>query len=103
MLWLVIRNMHRWERKTAENQAAATTVDPVCGMTVESRDAAGHTEFAGREYYFCSKPCLTKFEASPEAYAGHVPKDEKPKKGVRDSNSGRAAAYTCPMHPDVRQ
>ena len=95
--------MHRPERNTARNQAATTTVDPVCGMLVESRDAAGHTEFAGREYYFCSKSCLTKFEASPEAYAGHVRKDEKSKKGVRDSKPRHAGAYTCPMHPDVRQ
>lgn len=42
--------------------------DPVCGMDV----AAGHgysEVFGGREYRFCSRKCLDKFDASPQAFA----------------------------------
>ncbi len=43
--------------------------DPVCGMTVDERRAAGSAVHAGVTYYFCSADCLRKFEANPAAYA----------------------------------
>ena len=47
----------------------AKQTDPVCGMQVEERDAAGQAEHEGRTYYFCSSACQRKFEESPESYA----------------------------------
>ncbi len=41
--------------------------DPVCGMTVVTRDAKS-TVFDGTVYYFCSPDCREKFEASPASY-----------------------------------
>jgi YHS domain-containing protein len=41
--------------------------DPVCGMTVSSKDGV-HSEFHGEEYYFCSTQCQEKFEKAPEEY-----------------------------------
>ena len=49
---------------------SSTTVvkDPVCGMEVETANAAGHTEHAGQTYYFCCSKCKEKFENNPAQY-----------------------------------
>ncbi len=42
--------------------------DPVCGMDVEQ--GRGYSEvFSGREYRFCSRKCLDKFDAEPQRFA----------------------------------
>jgi len=67
--------------------------DPVCGMTVTA-DKPHHLEHAGQHYRFCSRHCLDKFQANPDAYL---------KKDVAASAVPAAASYTCPMHPEIRQ
>ena len=47
--------------------------DPVCGMQVDERTAAGSSAFEGKNYYFCSTGCKTKFAASPSRYTGAPP------------------------------
>ena len=42
--------------------------DPVCKMQVDQENAAGHTNYNGKDYYFCSKSCEEKFEHDPEQY-----------------------------------
>ena len=42
--------------------------DPVCGMDVKERSAAGESSFEGETYYFCSKDCKLKFDENPELY-----------------------------------
>ena len=42
-------------------------VDPVCGMTVATKDAKS-TVYDGAVYYFCSPDCRDKFEASPASH-----------------------------------
>jgi len=42
--------------------------DPVCGMSVDEKSAAGKHAHEGTVYYFCSADCLGKFKASPAAY-----------------------------------
>ncbi|MGE3537350.1 MAG: heavy metal translocating P-type ATPase [Candidatus Tectimicrobiota bacterium] len=75
-----------------------TMQDPVCGMTVEPRQAAGTEVYNETTYVFCSTYCLERFRADPAQYVtpGHVPAPH---------GRGHAArmAYTCPMHPEVRQ
>lgn len=44
--------------------------DPVCGMQVDERSAAGQAQHDGRTYYFCSAACEQKFKQNPSAYAG---------------------------------
>jgi YHS domain-containing protein len=44
--------------------------DPVCGMQVDEKTAPAKSEYKGRTYYFCMQACKTKFEQSPEKYAG---------------------------------
>lgn len=44
--------------------------DPVCGMTVDPKNAAAAAVRGGSTYYFCSISCRDKFEQAPEKYAG---------------------------------
>ncbi len=44
-------------------------IDPVCGMQVEEKSAAGSAVHSGTTYYFCSPRCQHAFEANPAKYA----------------------------------
>ncbi|HVT60691.1 MAG TPA: YHS domain-containing protein [Thermoanaerobaculia bacterium] len=47
--------------------AVGSAIDPVCHMPVIADQ--GYTKMhQGRQYRFCSRACLDKFEASPERY-----------------------------------
>jgi Cu+-exporting ATPase len=71
--------------------ADAQEVDPVCGMTVDPRSAAGSHQHGGKTYYFCSKHCLHAFKADPEKYL----------KPAAPEPPSAGAQYTCPMHPEI--
>jgi Cu+-exporting ATPase len=43
--------------------------DPVCGMQVHEKKAAGSATHGGRTYYFCSAGCKATFEKAPDKYA----------------------------------
>ena len=43
--------------------------DPVCNMQVDEKKAAGKSSYQGRDYYFCSAACKTKFDKNPGQYA----------------------------------
>lgn len=40
-------------------------IDPVCKMEISEDDAAGHTEYDSKDYYFCSRTCEEKFTHTP--------------------------------------
>jgi Cu+-exporting ATPase len=42
--------------------------DPVCGMTVNPKTAAGKYQYNGQSYFFCSHHCLTKFKEDPDKF-----------------------------------
>lgn len=42
--------------------------DPVCGMTIDEKTAAGQSEYAGQTYYFCAPVCKQKFDQDPTRY-----------------------------------
>lgn len=42
--------------------------DPVCGMTVDEKTAAGTSTSQGTTWYFCSPTCLRQFEANPARF-----------------------------------
>jgi Cu+-exporting ATPase len=68
--------------------------DPVCGMTVDPASAAGHIDYQGRTYYFCSQHCVHAFMADPEKFLA----------GTKAAMPAAAdAQYTCPMHPEIVQ
>lgn len=60
--------------------------DPVCGMEIEPRAAAGSSIYSGATFYFCSPDCKKKFEAAPEDYA---------------SAKGNSDAAACCHHEEV--
>ena len=43
--------------------------DPVCGMQIDEKKAAGKSEYKGRIYYFCSPGCKASFDKEPQKYA----------------------------------
>ena len=72
-------------------------IDPVCGMTVDPARAAGHVDYKGTTYHFCSQHCVHAFQADPQSFL--TKKTEKP--AARSADIG--AQYTCPMHPEIVQ
>jgi Cu+-exporting ATPase len=74
--------------------------DPVCGMVVDPQTARTR-EHAGRHYFFCSDRCVEAFGRNPEHYVGSMSKHAHEVSGPELAR--REAAYTCPMHPEVRQ
>lgn len=44
--------------------------DPVCGMSVDPKNAAAAAVYGGHTHYFCSTSCRDAFEQAPEKYAG---------------------------------
>ncbi len=44
--------------------------DPVCGMTIDEKTAAGQSVYQGQTYCFCSKGCKKSFDADPAKYVG---------------------------------
>lgn len=67
--------------------ATTTTTDPVCGMSVAPSTAAGHSDWRGERYYFCSAACKATFDADPAKYGG-----ESAGTAPAESGDGRAAA-----------
>ena len=73
----------------------AEVLDPVCGMTITPGDAAGHVDYKGQTYYFCSATCQERFQVDPETFLR--PRSETA------ATQPVGTTYTCPMHPEVRQ
>lgn len=44
------------------------TKDPVCGMEVSEKAAAGKSDYKGKTYYFCALGCKKEFDKNPEKY-----------------------------------
>src|ERR1700674_1259633 len=100
--------------------------DPICGMDVDPANARYQTQHNGKEYFFCSAGCLTKFQASPEKILSSPPKpmgsglvslggpalvmpamgksaapDAKSASGpAKDTRAHVGPTYVCPMCPE---
>jgi P-type Cu+ transporter len=102
------------------NPAAALERDPVCGMKVNPATAKHVHEHVGKKIYFCCAPCVEKFKADPNKYinapliAPAAPKASglvmlgalkpaAPLAAPTHSEKSQAAAYVCPMCPEVRE
>lgn len=46
--------------------------DPVCGMQIDERKAAGTSVYHAQTYYFCSSGCKAAFDKEPEKYAEYA-------------------------------
>ena len=92
--------------KPAQPSAAGTTansasesfdaIDPVCGMTVDTRTAKHRVEHKGQTQYFCAAGCAAKFQANPGKYLS-------PRAETAQENVPEGTMFTCPMHPQIRQ
>jgi hypothetical protein len=52
-------------------RAATNAVDPVCGMTVVTSEAAARRRHNGQDHYFCCEGCATAFDQEPARYISH--------------------------------
>jgi P-type Cu+ transporter len=77
-----------------DKAAAATAIDPVCGMRLDPATAKHRFSYRGQDYFFCSDRCRARFEAEPEKFL--QPKQVEPAEPA-------GTIYTCPMHPQIRQ
>ena len=94
----------KFEDATDGGGAGAASVDPVCGMTVNSQSAAGSYEYDGQTYYFCSSHCLSKFREDPQRYVKESAKRNATNLvAIEPKMKPSEAGYTCPMHPEVKQ
>ena len=75
---------------------AALVTDPVCGMKVDPATSKHRLEHGGTTFHFCSAGCRAKFEADPDKYL-------RPETAAAPTAAQKAAVYTCPMHPEIRQ
>jgi Cu+-exporting ATPase len=69
-----------------------TSLDPVCGMTIDPDTADFRAVCAGVTVHFCSEHCRTTFLAHPERYSPRAAPASAP-----------GGLYTCPMHPQIRR
>ena len=71
MAWRFLRTggpeMLRAMGRPSEEQAKST-LDPVCGMTVDPATATEKVDYAGSTYYFCSAGCKETFVKDPAKY-----------------------------------
>lgn len=72
-----------------------SVIDPVCGMTVEPKNAKGQSVHGGNSYFFCSAKCKVKFDENPKKYLN--------KEKSHEATSSKDIEYTCPMHPEIIQ
>ena len=79
--------------------------DPVCGMNV-SETSKFSTTNDKKEYYFCSKNCLDKFERNPSQYLNEEKNHEHLEHNhLEEPHTHKIikqnTKYTCPMHPEI--
>jgi Cu+-exporting ATPase len=93
--------------------------DPICGMTVEPKNAAGTHEYDGRTYYFCSQRCLARFKEDPDKVLRHqesqrlahvhgAAPDARGREEAHPPHTPKTiqaadAVFVCPMDPEVRE
>jgi Cu+-exporting ATPase len=110
------------------NQPSTLERDPVCGMNVNPATAKHVYGHQGKDYYFCSAPCVEKFKAAPAKYLSQTgpvrpsglvmlaatpaaPSSDhhrdhlqtKPAHPAPSRTAAAGVAYVCPMCPEVRE
>ena len=86
---------------TAETPSLeAQEIDPVCGMRVDPKSAAGSAVHKGHTYYFCAPQCLQKFKADPDRYLALPHPSALTPHSLPLSPSG-IVEYVCPMDPEI--
>jgi Cu+-exporting ATPase len=88
--------------------ARETTIDPICGMTVDPEKSPYKADYRNHTYYFCSPSCLAKFQADPGKVVDRPKLPNPPEtaptvqsKATTASPQAGKAQWTCPMHPQI--
>jgi Cu+-exporting ATPase len=82
-------------QETAAPSSPSFFTDPVCGMRVDPRSAAGSLVHERITHYFCSRHCRDAFRANPRAFVGDA------RRGPRAAARKVSGSHVCPMHPEV--
>jgi len=61
--------------------------DPVCGMDIDPKTAAGKSEYKGQTYYFARWAAKKAFDKEPQKYVGHESRSAL--WGITKHNSGQ--------------
>jgi Cu+-exporting ATPase len=95
--------MHSSTDLSVSQNDQPAAIDPVCGMTVSPKTAAGSFEYKGQTYYFCSTHCFATFQNTPKVFLNKpaAPMMVQPVGIQRTQPSRRTATYTCPMHAEI--
>ncbi len=83
------------------SHGAARAIDPVCGMSVDTRAGKPSFDYEGTTYHFCAPRCREKFAADPEHYIDPGRKVER-SMAAGGKDDGKTL-YTCPMDPEIVQ
>ena len=76
--------------------------DPVCGMSVHPKSAAGSHLYNGQRHFFCSRQCLAKFQTEPNKYLSQRPHSSVILPTAR-SESHQQENWCNPIHPEAQQ
>ncbi len=85
--------MQRHDHHAAAVAERDAATDPVCGMRVDPATSRHRFEQAGSTFHFCCAGCRQKFIADPAKYLS----------SPAEPATEIGGAYTCPMHPEIRQ
>ena len=61
--------LRRIQNAKSPNGRILMTKDPVCKMDIDEKQTSFSSQYAGREYHFCSEECKDMFDSQPERYA----------------------------------
>lgn len=61
--------LEKLEQQLKVQEGMTMAKDPVCGMNVDEKKAAGTAVYEGKTYYFCSPGCKATFDKDPGKYA----------------------------------
>jgi Cu+-exporting ATPase len=75
-------------------------IDPICGMTVDPKSAAGEYEYDGQTFYFCSRHCVDRFNENPAKYAEAAGLGRVPAAGQRGEKGKSVTDPVCGMTVD---
>src|SRR5215472_18698462 len=88
----VRRSRRRTDTRHLRRTHMAT--DPVCGMLLDEKSAAGTLMYEGTTYFFCSPHCLQKFKDNPADFV-HPPSHAVASQ--RETGAGGALLDTYPL------
>jgi P-type Cu2+ transporter len=95
-----MKHHHHHDNATGDPEELATC--PVMDVTVNKAETVKKglsREYKGDTYYFCCQHCTELFDADPDKY--RMGTETEHDSHTHDQIAGSAAAYACPMHPEV--